>query len=150
MRNSKNSKNTNKIRKLLEKETKLKLETNEPYLKFKKNIRLIRSNLIKLIKALNKKKLIHVYGASTKGNTILQYCNLNSKLIKFAADRNIEKNGLKTLGSNISIISEEKSRKMYPDYYLALPWHFKKEFLKREKKFIKNGGKFIFLCLKLK
>ena len=121
------------------------MKLNQCYLKFKKNIRLIRSNLIKLIKALNKKKkLIHVYGASTKGNTILQYCNLNSKLIKFAADRNIEKNGLKTLGSNISIISEEKSRKMYPDYYLALPWHFKKEFLKREKKFIKKGGKFIF------
>ena len=71
-----NSKNTNKIRKLLEKETKLKLETNEPYLKFKKNIRLIRSNLIKLIKALNKKKINSCLWRFNKGqyySSILQF-----------------------------------------------------------------------------
>ena len=102
-------------------------------------------DLQKLIKKLSlQKKKIHVYGASTKGNTILQYCEIDNKLIEYAADRNLEKDGLKTLGSNISIISETKSRKLKPDYYLALPWHFKKEFIKREKKFLKEGGKFIF------
>lgn len=65
-------------------------------------------------------------------------------MIKYASDRNLEKDGLKTLGSNLSIISEDKSRKMNPDYYLALPWHFKDEFIKREKSFLENGGKFIF------
>ena len=99
-------------------------------------------NLITKLKSQNKK--IHIYGASTKGNTILQYCGINNKLIQFAADRNIEKKGLKTLGTNISIISEADSRKLKPHYYLALPWHFRKEFIKREKKFLNKGGKFIF------
>ena len=113
---------------------KLKLDTNEPYKKFANNIKKVKKKLLKLIKDLkSRNKIIHVYGASTKGNTILQYCKVNDNLIKFAADRNLEKDGLKTLGSNISIISENKSRDMNPDYYLALPWHFRKEFIKREK-----------------
>ena len=133
------------INKLLNNEKKLKLHTNEPYINFANNIEKIKKKLLKLISKLkSKNKIIHVYGASTKGNTILQYCKINNTLIKFAADRNLEKDGLKTLGSDISIISEYKSRNMRPDYYLALPWHFKEEFIKRENKFLKNGGKFIF------
>ncbi len=137
--------NKKKINRILNNEKKLKLDTNEPYLKFARRIKKISNQLRKLIVNLKLKgKIIHVYGASTKGNTILQYCKINKNLIKFAADRNTEKDGLKTLGSNISIISEEKSRIMNPDFYLALPWHFKKEFITREKKFLKKGGKFIF------
>ena len=138
-------KNKNEINKLLNNEKKLKLEKNEPYLKFANRVITLSKKLKKLLTNLQLKgKRIHVYGASTKGNTILQYCKINKDIIKFAADRNLEKDGLSTLGSNISIISEQKSRNMKPDYYLALPWHFKKEFIKREKKFLKNGGKFIF------
>ena len=70
--------------------------------------------------------------------------------IEFAADRNPQKWGAKTIGSNIKIISEEKSKKMSPDYYLVLPWHFNKEFLKREKFFMNNGGKMIFPLPKIK
>lgn len=133
------------INELLIKEKRLKLNNNEPYIKFANNIKKIKKKLIKIINKLkSRNKTIHVYGASTKGNTILQYCKINDTLIKYAADRNFEKDGLKTLGSNISIISENKSRDMKPDYYLALPWHFKKEFIKREKKFLRYGGKFIF------
>ena len=138
-------KNKNEINKLLNNEKKLKLDSNEPYLKFAKRIIKISKTLRKLIINLKLNgKSIHVYGASTKGNTILQYCKINKNLIEFAADRNLDKDGLKTLGSNISIISEKKSRIMKPDFYLALPWHFRKEFITREKKFLKNGGKFIF------
>ena len=137
--------NLNEINNILKKEKRLKLESNKPYIKFAKSVEKIKKKLNKLIFQLKLKgKVIHVYGASTKGNTILQYCKINNNLIKFAADRNSEKDGLKTLGSNISIITERKSRDMKPDYYLALPWHFKKEFIKREKKFLKNGGRFIF------
>ena len=133
------------INELLIKEKRLKLNNNEPYIKFANNIKKIKKKLIKIINKLkSRNKTIHIYGASTKGNTILQYCKINDTLIKYAADRNIEKDGLKTLGSNISIISENKSRDMKPDYYLALPWHFKKEFIKREQKFLRYGGKFIF------
>jgi len=144
-------KDLNEIDKLLKKETKSGLNTNKPYLKFEKEVINLRNKLRKLILKLKKEgKNIHVYGASTKGNTILQFCKLNNKLIKYAADRNLDKVGLKTLGSNISIISEKDSRNMKPDYYLALPWHFKEEFIKREKSFLKNGGKFIFPLPKLK
>ena len=87
---------------------------------------------------------IHLYGASTKGNIILQFCNINNNQIPFAAERNRDKWKRLTPGSNIPIISEKQSRQIKPDYYLVMPWHFKKEILKREKKFLKNGGKLIF------
>ena len=89
-------------------------------------------------------KVIHGYCASTKGNTLLQFYKTNRKYIRFIADRNPDKFGLKTPGTNIKIISEEISRSYNPDYYLVLPWHFKEEILKREKRIRKKGTKFIF------
>ena len=89
-------------------------------------------------------KIIHGYGASTKGNVLLQFFGINRKYIKFIADRNPNKYNLFTPGTKINIISEEKSRLINPDYYLVLPWHFKNEILFREKKIIKKGTKFIF------
>ena len=82
--------------------------------------------LLKKIKKQN--KIIHIYGASTKGNTILQWYDIDSNNIQYAADRNKEKWGAHTIGSKINIISEKKSKSMNPDYYLVLPWHFKKNF----------------------
>ena len=76
---------------------------------------------------------MHIYGASTKGNTILQWCDINTMLVEYAAERNPDKYGAYTLGTNIPIISEAESRAMNPDYYLVLPWHFKEEFIEREK-----------------
>ena len=90
-----------------------------------------------------RKKKIHVYGASTKGNTILQYYGLDDNLIDAIADRNPDKWSRKTIGTNLKIISEEESRSLNPDYYFILPWHFLEEFRQREKEFFKNGGKFI-------
>jgi SAM-dependent methyltransferase len=89
-------------------------------------------------------KIIHVYGASTKGNTILQWCRINYNLVEYAADRNPNKHGCTMLGSGIKIISEEESRAMNPDYYLVLPWHFEKEFKEREKIMLQKGTKMIF------
>jgi len=88
-------------------------------------------------------KKIYVYGASTKGNTLLQFLNLTNCLIKTAADRNPDKWGKETVGTYIPIISEEQARKERPDYFLILPWHFLEEFLRREKEYLKSGGKFI-------
>ncbi|MDA1330188.1 MAG: hypothetical protein O3B43_03860, partial [Chloroflexi bacterium] len=62
----------------------------------------------------------------------------------YAADRNPDKDGARTIGTDIPIVSEEKSRAMKPDYYLVLPWHFRDEFLDREKVFLNEGGGFIF------
>ena len=97
-----------------------------------------------------KKKTIHGYGASTKGNVLLQYFGLNQKYIKYIADRNPKKFNHYTPGTKIKIISEKKSRKLSPDYYLVLPWHFKNEILQRETKIRKKGCKFIFPLPNLK
>ena len=86
---------------------------------------------------------VFIYGASTKGNTLLQYYGINHKLIKFAAERSPEKWGKYTVGSGVKIISESKARKLNPDYFFVMPYAFIKEFIKREKKWLKKGGKFI-------
>jgi NDP-4-keto-2,6-dideoxyhexose 3-C-methyltransferase len=85
-----------------------------------------------------------VYGASTRGNTLLQYFGLDNKLIQKAVERNPEKWGTKIASVGIPIISEEQARKEKPDYMLVLPWFFKEEFLEREKEYLKSGGHFIF------
>ena len=130
---------------LKQKEFDLELDTDKPYKKFEQNIEVESQSLYNLIcKLKSEGKSIHVYGASTKGNTILQYSKLDNTLIDYAADRNPEKFGSYTLGTNIPIISEEESRDMNPDYYLVLPWHFKEEFLEREKEALDKGTGFIF------
>ena len=88
-------------------------------------------------------KKIYAYGASTKRNTLLQYYGLDNALIEAIADRNPDKWGRKTIGTNLNIISEEEARKAHPDYFLVLPWHFIKEFEHREAEFIKRGGKLL-------
>ena len=108
-------------------------------------IKLLSSRLNFVIKRLREeKKIIHVCGASTKGNIILQYSKINKKDVGYAADRNPLKWNRKMPGSNIPIVSESNSRSRKPDFYLVLPWHFKKEFIKREKNFLLNGGRLIF------
>ena len=90
-----------------------------------------------------KGKTIHGYAASTKGNTTLQYYGITTELVDAIADRNPTKWGKYTVASGIPIISEEESRGNQPDYYFVLAWHFLPEFVKREEKFLKRGGKFI-------
>ncbi len=101
----------------------------------------ITMNFIK--KQIKKEKKIFLYGASTKGNTILQYYKLNNKIIPFAAKRSPEKWKKYTVGTGIKIISEKEARKLKPDYFFVTPWGFIKEFIKREHSWLKKGGKFI-------
>jgi hypothetical protein len=75
---------------------------------------------------------------------LLQFCNIDRTLITAAADRNPDKWGRRTPGTNIPIISEEAAREAKPDYFLVLPWHFRQEFVEREAGFLASGGKFIF------
>ncbi len=140
-----NEKNNLLINETRQKEFNMELDTDKPYLRFQERIENLKVELHSLIKGLKKDgKKIHIYGASTKGNTILQWCDIDNSLIEFAAERNPEKYGASTLGTNIPIISEEESRAMNPDYYLVLPWHFKDEFLKREAAALEKGIGFIF------
>jgi hypothetical protein len=125
-------------------EFELALDSREPYERFAAGAAKVRDDLSSLCRRLTDEgKTIHVYGASTKGNTILQYAGIDSSLIPYAADRNSDKWGSETIATRIPIISEEESRGMKPDYYLALPWHFLDEFLEREKEFLARGGRFI-------
>lgn len=123
----------------------LELDTNKPYKNFQDRINRHKEELSNLLKGLKRLgKRIHAYGASTKGNTILQWCGIDHSIIDYAADRNPDKDGAKTIGTDIPIISEQKSRAMRPDYYLVLPWHFRDEFIEREKVLINDGVGFIF------
>lgn len=92
----------------------------------------------------NNGKTIAVYGASTKGNTLLQFCDIDTSIVVCAAERNPAKYGCRTPATNIPILSEEHVRRLKPDYMLVLPWHFKEGFLEREKAYLESGGKFIF------
>ncbi|MBL7734765.1 MAG: class I SAM-dependent methyltransferase [Chitinophagaceae bacterium] len=128
-----------------QKEFDMMLDTDKPYVEFQRRIEDRKRELSDLLTRIkNEGKHIHIYGASTKGNTILQWCNLDNNLIDYAAERNPDKYGAITLGTNIPIISEEESRKMKPDFYLVLPWHFREEFLKREKDILDQGTGLIF------
>ncbi len=143
--NAKFKLNKKKINKIIKNEKKIKIEEISTYKKFKKRIDKLRLDLNTTInRIIEKGQTIHGYAASTKGNVLLQYYNLNNDSIKFISDRNPRKKNLYTPGSNIKIISESESRKMKPDYYLVLAWHFKKEILLREKVIRKKGTKFIF------
>ena len=103
-----------------------------------------KNDIVRFITKKNKaNKKIYLYGASTKGNTVLQYYGLNNKKIPFAAERSPEKWGRYTIGSGIKIISEKMARELNPDYFFVTPWGFIKEFVKRERKWLKNGGSFI-------
>ena len=121
------------------------LNTPKAYRDFEDRIYCHRINLKGLIEALvaDGKKIIG-YGASTKGNVLLQFCNFTTMQIPYIAEINEDKFGSFTPGTNIPIISENEARAMNPDYFLVLPWHFKDEILRREREYIQNGGKFIF------
>ncbi len=126
-------------------EKKLNLRMRQPFEAFAARVADIREKLKTFVKresAAGKK--IYIYGASTKGNTLLQYCGLDHGSIVAAADRNPEKWGHQTPLTRIPIVSEDAARKDKPDYFLVLPWHFRDEFLAREQAFHDNGGRFIF------
>jgi hypothetical protein len=124
----------NELERIRRSEFDLELDTDKPYASFQSRIEDHRDKLVALLRKLKHKgKSIHVYGASTKGNTLLQWCDIDSRLIDCAADRNPMKNQALTLGTCIQIVSEEESRARKPDYYLVLPWHFREEFIQRER-----------------
>ena len=133
------------IRLFRQEEFDLELDTDKPYKNFQDRINVHREELNTLLKKFKKEgKTIHVYGASTKGNTILQWCGIDHRIIDLAAERNPDKYGASTLGTDIPIVSEAESRAMKPDYYLVLPWHFKKEIVEREDEMLNKGVGLIF------
>ena len=113
-------------------------------MKFIKRVKQNKKNTLKFFKEnIKLGKKIFLYGASTKGNTLLQYYGLTNKEIPFASERTKTKWGKYTIGSGVKIISEANARKLNPDYFFVMPYGFISEFIKREKKWLNSGGKFI-------
>ena len=130
---------------LLHQEYRMGLNTPRPYREFEERVFRHRQDLQRLIRALNDDgKKVLGYGASTKGNVMLQFCGLTAADLPAIADVNPLKHGCVTPGSHIPIIGEVEAHAMQPDYFLVLPWHFKHGILQREKEFLQRGGKFIF------
>ena len=130
---------------LLQQEDRMGLRTPKPYRDFEERVFRHRDDLVRLIRSLNDDgKKVLGYGASTKGNVTLQFCGFTVDDIPAIADVNPDKFGCVTPGTHIPIISEAAAKAASPDYFLVLPWHFKDGILRREKEYLRQGGKFIF------
>ncbi len=136
----------NKLNSIREEEDKFKLTDPQTFFNFAKTISELKDKTVKFVdNILNSNKKILALGASTKGNIILQHFGLTKKQIPYISERNPEKVGLKCLGSDIELISEQKARDINPDAFIVLPWNFKKEVVNREKNYLENGGKLMFV-----
>ncbi len=132
------------LARIRQQEQALGLETSAPYTAFYESALVVRDDLKQLLNDIRKEgKTVYAYGASTKGNIILQFCDIDNRLIRKAADRNPEKWFARTPATDIEIISEQQARDEKPDFFLVLPWSFVDIFKEREADFLKNGGKFI-------
>ncbi len=96
-----------------------------------------------LVRAENAGIRLYGMGASTKGNTLLQYFGITKKLIPVIADVNPDKFGKFTIGSNIPIVSEDEMFDEHPEMLFVLPWHFIEDFISRNISFLRYGGAFI-------
>lgn len=134
---------TQAVKEIRQKEQEYNLTEPSTYRSFASRVEKNKQEMIAFLQEQKKigKKVIG-YGASTKGNTILAHYGIGPDLLSFVADRNPIKWGRQTV-TRIPIISEEEARAMNPDYFLAFPYHFMKEFLQRESEFLQAGGKFI-------
>ena len=133
-----------RVQMLRDSEKSLGLDMIAPYREFSIWVQRIKQDVVGFIKnVVDEKKTVYVYGASTKGNTLLQYFGLDHTLVAGAAERNPDKWGKLTVGTHIPIVSEADARAAKPDYFLVLPWHFLEEFQAREKSYLLSGGRFI-------
>ncbi len=139
-KNSKFKVNSKKINSLIKSENKI---TTKDFDKFNLRMENSKKNLQLFLVNQNKNDVIG-YGASTKGNVILNYCGITNKNLSYICDANPSKEGKFTPGSQIKIISKSRMRNLKPKYLIVLIWSFRSEVIKQEKKFIENGGKLIF------
>lgn len=135
---------TETVNRFLEKEEADRIHTPERYAEFMKTCSKEVESLNKFIDLVNQDgKVVYIYGASTKGNCLLQFADIGSSKVPFAVERNPLKVGRIT-STGIEIISEETMRSNPPDYMLVLPWHFRKEMIAREQAYLDGGGQLLF------
>ncbi len=135
---------TERVNALRAQEAKMGLGEAATYREFAAWVERIKNDVSRFIgEQVHRGKKVAIYGASTKGNVMLQYFGLDHALITAASERNPDKWGKVTAGTRIPIVSEEQARAAKPDYFLVLPWHFLEEFRDREKNYLLGGGRFI-------
>ena len=139
-KNSKHKQNDKLINKILLDE---KLIDQNSYQRCNQRIDNTKKLLNLFLKSINRKDIIG-YGASTKGNIVLNHCGISKKDLPYICDANPYKFGKYTPGTNIKIISKKEMRKKNPKYLLVLIWSFRSEVIVQEKRFIEKGGKLIF------
>lgn len=133
------------IQSLFDNEKKMGLNTSAPYQAFTKRVHSHKEGLLKFFDQARKEgKIVLGYGASTKGNVILQYCGISKNDMPCIAEVNTDKYGCFTPGTQIPIISEQQAREMQPDYFFVLPWHFRKGIIEREQEYLAKGGVLVF------
>jgi hypothetical protein len=133
------------IESILEKEEKNSLYSPSTFKNFMERVNKHRSEVKNFFaQAHQDKKRVLGYGASTKGNILLNYCGLSAQELPCIAEVNDDKFGAFTPGTMIPIVSEASARRMNPDYFFVLPWHFKNGILQREKEAMAQGLKFVF------
>ncbi len=130
---------------LLQQEALRQLTTPEAFMVFQNDVALHRLALPGFIRLLRAQgKIVVGYGASTKGNVLLQACGLTVEDIPCIADVNPDKYGCVTPGTHIPIVSEAQAHALHPDYLLVMPWHFREHIIQREQAFLDRGGRLIF------
>ena len=133
------------VERLLEEERSRCLDRPQAYAEFREAVCGHRDELTALVRELRRRgKKVFGYGASTKGNVLLQFCGFTEDDLTCIADVNPDKHGCFTPGTNIPIVSEAAAHAQRPDYFLVLPWHFRDNLVERERDFLRRGGKMIF------
>jgi SAM-dependent methyltransferase len=130
---------------VLEQEKGFNADPTTTFTRFRTNVEKHRADLSRKLEYLRKSgRKVFGYGASTKGNVLLQYCGITRDLLPCIADVNPDKHGKITPGTHIPIVDEAEARAQKPDYFLVLPWHFREHIVAREQDFLQGGGRLIF------
>ncbi|HXA09041.1 MAG TPA: class I SAM-dependent methyltransferase [Chthoniobacterales bacterium] len=144
-RSSKHARDTTQIKRLLREEKTQGLSTLAQQRDFRKAVEAHKKDLLSVLHILKaEKRTVLGYGASTKGNVLLQHCGISRDLLPAIAEVNQDKFGCFTPGTNIPIISEAEAHAMKPDYLFVLPWHFRANIIEREQAFLNRGGRLLF------
>lgn len=147
----KNGNSSRAVQEILEKEKELTLDQEQTYFDFAKRVRQNREKLLNILLNLKKEnKKIVGYGAPAKGNILLNYCNIDNKILDFIIDDSLLKQGLYTPGTHIPIYSSSKLKDEQPDYLLLLAWNYTESILQKEQKLRDLGVKFIIPVSKVK
>jgi SAM-dependent methyltransferase len=135
---------TNALVDLLRKEERRGVRNNAVYLGFAERVCSLRERLVEMIRGLRSQGLrVVAYGASAKGNTLLNFMNLGPDLVEYVVDKSPLKQGLFTPGMRLPVHSPDRLLIDQPDYALILAWNFVSEILRQQEGYIQAGGKFI-------